>query len=158
MVLAMILSSVGCRICPDCEDMAYPAYGGAWERTIRDSGRVGSLFDPAGGRSSSLVNKNQPKQPDEIERMRQAEEREGSESDADRDDLSPFDDQDSSGDAFDDDAMGLENESTREAGENADANLDDELDRDLERRRKELQDMELRDIQVVPGEPLPPIL
>jgi hypothetical protein len=61
----------GCRICADCEDLAYPAYGGAWERTRRDSGRVGSIFDPAGAQSASLVDKDQPPTPDALERQRQ---------------------------------------------------------------------------------------
>jgi hypothetical protein len=66
----------GCRICADCEDLAYPAYGGAWERTRRDSGRVGSVFDPAGGQSSMLVDRDEPPTPDSLERQRQ-EAREG---------------------------------------------------------------------------------
>lgn len=45
----------GCRLCCDLEDAAYSSYGGAWERTHRNSGRVGSLFDPAGAKSSQLV-------------------------------------------------------------------------------------------------------
>lgn len=44
----------GCTICQDCGDVDYPAYGGAWERTRRDSGRVGSVFDPAGARVAVL--------------------------------------------------------------------------------------------------------
>ena len=61
----------GCRICADCEDLAYPAYGGAWERTRRDSGRVGSLFDPAGVQSSALTEREEPPTPDLLERQRQ---------------------------------------------------------------------------------------
>lgn len=44
----------GCRLCGDCDLDAYPSYGGAWQRTLRDSGRVGSLFDPGGSRASDL--------------------------------------------------------------------------------------------------------
>lgn len=45
----------GCTIPSDCGDLDYPTYGGAWERTRRDSGRVGSIFDPAGARVSTLA-------------------------------------------------------------------------------------------------------
>ena len=51
---ALVTTSSGCRLCCDSEDVAYGAYGGAWERTHRDSGRVGSLFDPGGARVSNL--------------------------------------------------------------------------------------------------------
>ncbi|TWT73380.1 hypothetical protein [Allorhodopirellula solitaria] len=44
----------GCRLCADCDDEAYASYGGAWQRTLRDSGRVGSIFDPGGSRASDL--------------------------------------------------------------------------------------------------------
>ena len=71
-VLTIGLSPLGgCRICADCEDLAYPAYGGAWERTRRDSGRVGSIFDPAGGQSPMLVDRDEPPTPDALERQRQ---------------------------------------------------------------------------------------
>jgi len=69
----ILLPLSGCRICADCEDLAYPAYGGAWERTRRDSGRVGSLFDPAGAQSASLTDRDQPPTPDALERDRQEE-------------------------------------------------------------------------------------
>ncbi|QDT04183.1 hypothetical protein K227x_25720 [Rubripirellula lacrimiformis] len=61
----------GCRICADCEDLAYPAYGGAWQRTNRDSGRVGSVFDPGGAKMAALTNRDEPDHPDEIIRERQ---------------------------------------------------------------------------------------
>lgn len=44
----------GCTIPSDCGDLDYPTYGGAWQRTRRDSGRVGSVFDPAGARTATL--------------------------------------------------------------------------------------------------------
>ena len=72
-VIACISPSTGCRICADCEDLAYPAYGGAWQRTRRDSGRVGSVFDSAGGQSSDLVDRDTPPTPDQLERERQQE-------------------------------------------------------------------------------------
>jgi len=55
----------GCRLCCDGEDIAYPAYGGVWERTERNSGRVGSLYDPAGARAASLADRNAPADNDE---------------------------------------------------------------------------------------------
>ncbi|MDG2223881.1 MAG: hypothetical protein P8L85_21050 [Rubripirellula sp.] len=63
----------GCRICADCEDMAYPAYGGSWQRTLRNEGRVGSVFAPAGGKTSELSDRDLPPDPVELERQRQEE-------------------------------------------------------------------------------------
>lgn len=40
----------GCAICTNCEDEAYPSYGGIWQRTDRFDGRVGSVFAPAGAK------------------------------------------------------------------------------------------------------------
>ncbi|MEM1224685.1 MAG: hypothetical protein AAGJ40_03255 [Planctomycetota bacterium] len=55
-LLAMtIFGSVsGCRLCADCDLDSYPTYGGAWQRTRRDSGRVGSIFDPGGSRAADV--------------------------------------------------------------------------------------------------------
>ncbi|MFG0254621.1 MAG: hypothetical protein ACF787_05930, partial [Rhodopirellula sp. JB053] len=50
----VLVSSGGCRLCADCDLESYPSYGGAWQRTLRDSGRVGSIFDPGGSRASDL--------------------------------------------------------------------------------------------------------
>ncbi|TWU02049.1 hypothetical protein [Neorhodopirellula pilleata] len=44
----------GCRLCADCDLDSYPSYGGSWQRTVRDSGRVGSVFDPGGSRAADL--------------------------------------------------------------------------------------------------------
>ncbi len=77
-IFALILAALslgGCRICADCEDLAYPAYGGAWQRTQRESGRVGSTFDPGGAKLANLVNRDVPSQPDEIVRELQSEKR-----------------------------------------------------------------------------------
>jgi hypothetical protein len=52
--ILLACSLTGCTICQDCGDLDYPTYGGAWERTRRDSGRVGSVFDPAGVRVAAL--------------------------------------------------------------------------------------------------------
>ncbi len=56
--LGLILGSGGCTICQDCGDLDYPTFGGAWQRTRRDSGRVGSIFDPAGARTATLTDRN----------------------------------------------------------------------------------------------------
>jgi hypothetical protein len=45
----------GCVLPSDCGDLDYPTYGGAWQRTRRDGGRVGSIFDAAGARSAAVV-------------------------------------------------------------------------------------------------------
>jgi len=66
----LILPSIGCRICLDNHDLDYPTYGGAWQRTTRDSGRVGSLFEPAGAKVATLVDRDEPPTPDWIDRMK----------------------------------------------------------------------------------------
>jgi len=66
----LLIPMTGCRICLDTHDLDYPTYGGAWQRTTRDSGRVGSLFDPAGGKVATLVDRNEPPTPDLMERMK----------------------------------------------------------------------------------------
>ena len=51
-LLGLILTpGFGCRICQTCDE--YPAFGGSWQRTNRVSGRVGSVFDPAGAKVAS---------------------------------------------------------------------------------------------------------
>lgn len=60
----------GCRLCHDCHPTDYPAYGGAWERTRRDGGRVASVFDPAGARAAELADRSEPPTPDVWERQR----------------------------------------------------------------------------------------
>lgn len=72
-VALLLTSSLGCRICATCDENAYASYGGAWQRTLRDDGRVGSLFAPAGARESQLVERESPPRPDELERARAAE-------------------------------------------------------------------------------------
>lgn len=47
-VLIGLSLSSGCTMCADCDLDDYGAYGGRWQRTNRTSGRVGSVFDPAG--------------------------------------------------------------------------------------------------------------
>lgn len=67
-LVASALPVGGCRICVDCEDGAYPAYGGSWQRTNRFEGRVGSVFDPGGAKQSNLVDRDMPPDPVELER------------------------------------------------------------------------------------------
>ena len=67
----------GCRLCSDCEDMDYPAFGGSWQRTVRDSGRVGSIFDSAGGKVDTLTDRDQPLPTDAREREQQGLRTEG---------------------------------------------------------------------------------
>ncbi|MEZ6087270.1 MAG: hypothetical protein R3C05_04425 [Pirellulaceae bacterium] len=49
-ILAAIVTTGGCRVCESGDDCAYPAYGGSWQRTNRNHGRVGSIFAPAGAK------------------------------------------------------------------------------------------------------------
>lgn len=64
----LLMISPGCRICSDCGDGDYPAYGGAWQRTVRETGRVGSIFDPAGGRIANLTDRDDPVEIDQRQR------------------------------------------------------------------------------------------
>ena len=57
--------------------MDYPAYGGSWQRTVRDSGRVGSIFDSAGGKVAELADRDQPLPTDAQERQQQGIRTEG---------------------------------------------------------------------------------
>lgn len=54
-LVALACALTGCTICQDCGDQDYPTYGSSWERTRRDSGRVGSIFDPAGARVATVA-------------------------------------------------------------------------------------------------------
>ena len=157
LVVAVLVLSGGCRICQDCEDLSYPAYGGAWERTIRDSGRVGSMFDPGGARASNLVSRDRPPQPDELERRRQSEEGSaGVDSGFDENDPDLFGDRDA--DDRDDKSSRGDGSSAERDRDFEEPAADDPLELELERRRKELEEMDLQDIRVIPGKPLPPIL
>ena len=44
--LALLIS--GCAMCSSCDDYAYGAYGGLWQRADRVHGRVGSAFTDVG--------------------------------------------------------------------------------------------------------------
>ena len=48
-VAMLVLAGLtGCAMCDNSQDCTYPAFGGKWQRDNPVSGRVGSLFDPAG--------------------------------------------------------------------------------------------------------------
>jgi hypothetical protein len=57
--------------------MDYPAFGGSWQRTVRDTGRVGSIFDSAGGKVAKLTDRDQPLPTDAQERQQQGLRTEG---------------------------------------------------------------------------------
>lgn len=138
-ILAMAVAPLtGCRICPDCEDIAYPAYGGSWQRTRRDSGRVGSVFDPAGAKTAELTPRDSPTASDELERLRRKDRVPRM---PDPQDLPEGDEPAPGTDRRDD---------LRQRGLD---DLDDDDDSDL--RKKNLQDIE---VKVVPGEQMPPLL
>lgn len=136
----------GCRICADCEDLDYPAYGGAWQRTLRDSGRVGSMFDPGGARASELVSRDDPVATDELERQRQ--ESLGDATEESEDDMDSDIEDSESDDSSEDEEMDLDDLENRK--------LDDiELDREKELEEKSLDDIE---VNIIPGRPIPPVL
>ncbi|MGB7327369.1 MAG: hypothetical protein WBD31_21010 [Rubripirellula sp.] len=142
-IVALVIASLslgGCRICADCEDLAYPAYGGSWQRTNRESGRVGSVFDPGGAKMSELVNRDDPSQPDEIIRELQSQKKKAADSDDEMDD-----DSNDSGDA--DEPKSKEPNVDRLR----DRKLEDIENEDEERlRNKSLDDIEVR---IIPGRP-----
>lgn len=57
----VLVLPTGCVLPSDFGDLDYPTYGGAWERTRRDGGRVGSVFDPAGARAATLSPRSDPR-------------------------------------------------------------------------------------------------
>ncbi|MEO9591773.1 hypothetical protein [Rhodopirellula bahusiensis] len=64
LLVTLVVPSTGCRLCGDCDMDAYPAYGGAWERTLRETGRVGSVFDPGGVRAADIEARTDPETAD----------------------------------------------------------------------------------------------
>ncbi len=47
-ILLVLAGLSGCAMCDNALDRSYSAFGGKWQRDNMVSGRVGSLFDPAG--------------------------------------------------------------------------------------------------------------
>jgi hypothetical protein len=45
----VLAGTTGCAMCDNAQDWTYAAFGGKWQRDNPSSGRVASLFDPAGG-------------------------------------------------------------------------------------------------------------
>ncbi len=147
LLILLLVPSGGCRICAQCDDLAYPAYGGAWQRTRRDGGRVGSIFDPGGARSSELVSRDQPDRPDERERQRQTEE--GSDS-------SLYGDSEDGRSQQDDEDSSQEKSLQERRDELRERSLDDiEIEGEKELREQSVDDIE---VKIVPGQPAPPVL
>ena len=48
-VILVLAGTTGCAMCDNAQDWTYSAFGGKWQRDNPHSGRVASLFDPAGG-------------------------------------------------------------------------------------------------------------
>lgn len=140
-----VLLMGGCRICADCEDAAYPAYGGVWQRTIRDSGRVGSLFDPAGAKAFDLAARDEPE--GEAEHDRQNYKERGSRvTDPDETD----DETDSSDGRLEEDKLRDREDELR------DRKLED-IDNPMEQEQRERQLDEI-DVRIIRGSAAPPIL
>ena len=47
-LIALLAATTGCAMCGSPFDYTYSTYGGKWQREDETSGRVGSLFEPAG--------------------------------------------------------------------------------------------------------------
>jgi len=69
-LMAAALGISGCQICADCDLESYPTYGGAWQRTTRDTGRVGSIYDSGGARVAELEPRTDPEAADAEMRRR----------------------------------------------------------------------------------------
>ena len=65
--LGLLALSSGCAMCSSCDDYSYSAYGGAWERLDRTSGRVGSAFTPEVGTRVLVDGTGAPRVPGELE-------------------------------------------------------------------------------------------
>lgn len=133
--LTSLLASVGCTLTSDQGDMDYPTFGGAWQRTRPDSGRVGSVFDPAGARLATLSPKSPPRM-DETERSA-------------GDSILSVPPEGSPGKAKDADANAEQGD--QQESDNA-ASPSDRIERDR------LRSLELNEISVEAGEPAPPDL
>ncbi len=145
LLLVLLIPTGGCRICAECDDLDYPAYGGAWQRTRRDGGRVGSVFDPAGAKTAELVPRETPGKPDARQRQQRSESSSGEQSmqdeyEAERDRQ------------VDPEKMDLQEKMERLRQKDLDSIKDD---REEELRQRTPDDI---NVNVIPGEPLPPVL
>ncbi len=148
LLLSALLLTTGCRICADCEDLAYPAYGGAWQRTIRQSGRVGSIYDPAGAKSFDLVARDQPEDADQLERKRYQAQGSGV--------SDPEQGQDPDESSGDGDTMDKDREESLNENDLRDKELDDiENPKEQEQQQRKLDEIDVRRLQ---GNPSPPLL
>ena len=129
LIAAVASTGSGCRLCCDSEDIAYGAYGGVWERTNRDSGRVGSLFDAGGARVSSLSPRDSVENVDDqrsrIIPLEQEEDRRGEPTEDPTDD-SP------------------------------EPKSDSETDQEFQDRLKKFEAERMLNAKVIPGNPIPP--
>lgn len=137
LLIVVLATSTGCRLCCDPETEAFPAYGGAWERTNRTSGRVGSTFDPGGARIGSFTPRETANQVDLLDTDR-LQENQGDE-DAPPNETEP------------DDGTEGNAETDSEA-----ADREAERERKFQERLKSFEERQLEDIDVIPGTPLPP--
>jgi len=145
LLLVMLVPSGGCRICAQCDDLDYPAYGGAWQRTRRDGGRVGSVFDPAGAKTAELVPREAPEKPDERQRQQRSE--------SQSDDPSMQDQYEADRDRqVDPDRLDLQEKMDQLRNKELE---DIKEDREQELRNRTPDDI---DVRVIPGEPVPPAL
>ncbi len=142
---AALLLISGCRICADCEDLAYPAYGGAWQRTLRETGRVGSIFDPAGAKAFDLAARNQPEDADQLERLRYKARGGGVQDPEDLQDAETEDAQD-----------GRQQRNLQDRqNELRDRQLED-IENPLEEEQQQ-KSLDQIDVRVIPGPPAPPL-
>jgi len=128
MLLASACLLGGCRLGADCDLDAYPAYGGTWQRTVRDAGRVGSVFDPGGSRAADLAARADSDENDARNRAQYSEDN----ADGDDENRDPDSDPDSDNDA---------NRSERDEENRRD--LDDSDQQEMEER---FRNLDLQDI------------
>jgi hypothetical protein len=124
-----VIPSVGCRLCCNTEDQAYPAYGGVWQRTLRNEGRVGSITNPGGARSSNLSPRGSVPE------------------------STPFSD-----DQLDNGVQETTPESLDRDETPGEEQFQPESDEEFQKRFEEFQREKLEEINIVPGELLPPDL
>ncbi|QEF99945.1 hypothetical protein Mal15_40120 [Stieleria maiorica] len=129
LLCCVVTTSTGCRLCCDREDQAYSAYGGIWERTQRNSGRVGSLFDPGGARTADVTPRDSAK--DDLE----ARER-----------VAPLGGVKSRG--SDGDPLPEPVRPERKS--------DEETEQEFQERLRKFQEEKMLNAGIVPGEPAPP--
>ncbi len=143
-IFALVCLSMlsGCTLCQDCGDLDYATYGGAWERTRRDSGRVGSIFDPAGARSATLADRDATS---DDEAIRQRGERTGDPAQDRKVEKAKDDPQN-------EDAEDPANESEPSPSDRSRRNSDPDMRFDPET----IKNLDLEDININAGDVLPP--